>query len=243
MLAVLLIVIANTAFELGMVFYNAMLPAIAPPERIGRISGYGWGLGYIGGLVCLVIALKALVQGEPAFGISTEARFNFRATNLLVALWMLTFSLPLLFMAPRTQATNEAAGIGDTFRRLGQTVKNIREYREIAKLLVARLIYNDGLVTVFAFGGIYAAGTFGMELSEVITFGIAINVAAGLGAWAFGFIDDRFRGANHHFHHPLCPDFFLRPWPPSPPIELGCGSRPLALAFLLAQTKRQVVHS
>ena len=72
----------------------------------------------------------------------------------------------------------------------------IGRYREIVKFLIARLIYNDGLVTVFAFGGIYAAGTFGMTLSEVIVFGVAINVAAGLGALVMGFLDDKIGGKN-----------------------------------------------
>ena len=197
LLALALVVVANVAFELGMVFYNAFLPEIAPPERLGRVSGWAWGLGYVGGLMCLGIALTVLVRDEPLFGISTEDGFNFRAINLLVAAWFALFSVPMFLRAPRqtlaAARTDDGAGggIAAAYRDLVQTLREVRKYADIVRLLLARLIYNDGLVTVFAFGGIYAAGTFGLKLSEVIQFGIAINLAAGVGAWVFGFVDDR----------------------------------------------------
>jgi UMF1 family MFS transporter len=194
-IAVGIFVVANVAFELGMVFYNAFLPTIASPERIGRVSGYGWGLGYVGGLICMVLALVGFVQPElPWFGLSKVDGFNIRATNLLVAGWFLIFSLPIFFMVPERRVPAARHGVGAAFRELADTLRAVRRYREIARFLLARLIYNDGLVTVFAFGGIYAAGTFGMSLSEVIVFGITLNVASGVGAFAFGFIDDRLGG-------------------------------------------------
>lgn len=193
-LALTLFVIANVAFELGMVFYNALLPVIAPPERIGRVSGYGWGLGYAGGLVCLIVALVLLVRDVPVFGISTAEGFNVRATNLLVATWFLLFSVPTFLFIREKCPLDKTIDVRAGLRNLYYTLHHVRRYREVAKFLLARLVYNDGLVTVFAFGGIYAAGTFGMSLSEVVQFGIAINVAAGLGAWAFGFVDDRLGG-------------------------------------------------
>ena len=102
LLALGLFVIANVAFEVGMVFYNAFLPDIAPAKKIGRISGWGWGLGYVGGLLCLVIALVVLVLPEkPLFGISTVEGFNIRATNLLVAAWFLVFSVPMFLLGGR----------------------------------------------------------------------------------------------------------------------------------------------
>ena len=193
--ALTLFVIANVAFELGGVFYNAFLPEVAPAERVGRVSGWAWGLGYAGGLTCLAIALLVLVRTEPLFGVPTDQGFNYRATNLLVAGWFLAFSLPLLLLAPRRPHAPAARhGIGDAYRALSRTLREVRKYREIVKLLAARLVYNDGLVTIFAFGGIYAAGTFGLTLAEVIVFGIVINVAAGLGAALFGLVDDRLGG-------------------------------------------------
>jgi MFS transporter, UMF1 family len=195
LLALTVFVVANVAFEMSMVFYNAFLPTIASPEKIGRVSGYGWGLGYVGGLLCMVIALVGFVRPEvPWFGLSTENGFNVRATNLLVAGWYLLFSLPLFLNVPERRTGARALNIREAFAELGRTFRAVGRYREIAKFLVARLIYNDGLVTVFAFGGIYAAGTFGMPLSEVIVFGIALNVFSGLGALAFGFVDDKLGG-------------------------------------------------
>ena len=198
LLALALFVIANVGFELGAVFYNAYLPDIASPARIGRVSGYGWALGYAGGLVALVIALVGFVRPEaPWFGMSTAGGFNIRATNLLVAAWFAVFSLPLLLLVP---GGAPAAGGGarldlrGTFAELWRTFHAVRRFRDAARLLGARLFFNDGLSTVFAFGGIYAAGTFGMSFSEILVFGIVLNVAAGLGAWAFGFVDDRIGG-------------------------------------------------
>ncbi|HEX9631825.1 MAG TPA: MFS transporter [Gemmatimonadales bacterium] len=196
LLALIVFVVANVAFEMSMVFYNAFLPTIASPEKIGRISGYGWGLGYIGGLFCMVIALVAFVPpgGEPWFGLSTANGFNARATNLLVAGWYLVFSLPLFFNVPERRTNAKALSIREAFVELGRTFRAIGRYREVAKFLIARLVYNDGLVTVFAFGGIYAGETFGMPLSEVILFGIGLNVASGVGALVFGFVDDKVGG-------------------------------------------------
>ncbi|MDH3496542.1 MAG: MFS transporter [Gemmatimonadota bacterium] len=194
-LALGLFVISNVAFEMGMVFYNAFLPAIASSGKIGRVSGYGWGLGYVGGLVCMVLALVGFVQPDvPWFGLSKEAGFHVRATNLLVAGWFLIFSLPLFFVVPERRVPGVRLDVRAVFRELGETLRAVRRYREIVKFLVARLIYNDGLVTIFAFGGIYAAGTFGMPLSEVIVFGIVLNVASGIGAIGFGFVDDKLGG-------------------------------------------------
>jgi UMF1 family MFS transporter len=195
MVALVLYVVGDWAFETGYTFYNAFLPVIASQEKIGRVSGYGWGLGYVGGLVCMGIALVGFVQPEvPWFGLSTHEGFNVRATNLLVAAWFLVFSLPLFFVVPERRAATVRFDVRGTFRELGQTIRAIGRYKEVLKFLVARLIFNDGLVTVFAFGGIYAAGTFGMTLSDVIVFGVVLNLASGAGAVAFGFLDDRIGG-------------------------------------------------
>ena len=96
--ALTLIIVANIAYEFSSVFYNAFLPDLAVPERVGSISGYGWGVGYIGGLLALVLALVTLIQPEmPWFGFSTENDENIRATNLIVAGWYFIFTLPFLF--------------------------------------------------------------------------------------------------------------------------------------------------
>ncbi|MEM6338020.1 MAG: MFS transporter, partial [Bacteroidota bacterium] len=172
-------VIANVFFELGGVFYNAFLPDIAPPDRIGRISGYGWGLGYIGGLVCMFLALFVFVQAEePVFGLLTkEAGQHVRATNLLVAGWFAIFALPLFFFVKedRSKATQQKSRIfADTVSQLKRTFTEIRDYRQVVRFLVARMIYNDGLVTVFAFGGIFAQGAFDFTTEDVLMLGIVL---------------------------------------------------------------------
>jgi hypothetical protein len=157
-IALTLFVIADVSFETGYVFYNAFLPTIASPERIGRVSGYGWGLGYVGGLVCMFIALVGFVRPEvPWFGLSTEAGFNVRATTFLVAIWFLVFSIPLFLFVPERRLAGVRVEPGAALRELGRTARAIGRYREMVKFLIARLVFNDGLVTVFAFGGIYAA--------------------------------------------------------------------------------------
>ena len=197
MAALVLVVIANLGYEIATVFYNAFLPDISPPGRIGRISGYGWALGYVGGLLALLLALVALVQpATPWFGFSTEAGENIRATNLLTAAWFAVFALPFLLWVPEDRSAVSGRGrvIGDAVRQLRGTFSEIRRHRQIVRLLVARFFYNNGLVTVIAFGGIYAAESFGFTLEEVLVFGIALNVAAGAGALAMGYLDDRIGG-------------------------------------------------
>ena len=198
-MALAIFTVANIAFEMSMVFYNAYLPDVAPPDKIGKISGLGWGLGYLGGLACMVIALVALVNTEtPVFGFATDNFENVRATNLLVATWYALFAVPLFLWVKDDPAPALPKGesiIRMANRQFINTFKEIRQqYRQILNLLIARLIYNDGLVTIFAFGAIYAGGTFNFTFEEVLVFGIALNTAAGAGALAFGFLDDKLGG-------------------------------------------------
>ena len=196
--ALALFVVGNVAFEMGAVFYNAYLPEITTPERIGRVSGLGWGLGYIGGLLCLVVALFGFVQVEtPPFGLVKDLGQNVRATMLLTAGWFALFAIPFFLFVRDDRPAQGTAGepvVKATFAELQRTFKEVRRYRQIVRFLVARLFYNDGLVTIFAMGGTYAAVTFGFTFAEVIQFGIALNLAAGLGALAFGLVDDKLGG-------------------------------------------------
>ncbi len=197
-LAVCVFVVADISFELSGVFYNAFLPDLASPGRIGRISGYGWGLGYVGGLLALVVALIAFIQPEqPWFGVSKEAGGHVRATLLLVAVWYALFSLPLFLWVKEDRShvdPDRQALIASTVRQLRGTFREIRRYRQIVRLLVARIFYNDGIVTIFGFAAIYASNTFKMSQEETLYLAITVNVAAGLGAFAMGFLDDRLGG-------------------------------------------------
>ncbi|MFZ1414226.1 MAG: MFS transporter [Defluviicoccus sp.] len=189
-----LVAIANYGFETSIIFYNAMLPSVASPERIGRISGWGWALGYFGGLVCLVFCLLLLVQPDPPlFGLDRAEAEPVRATALFVAGWYLVFLLPFMVLVPDRAAT----GVGlvtaakQGLHTLAATVRHLRRYRQVGLYLLAHMVYTDGLNTLFGIGGIYAAVTFGMDFNEILVFGIALNVAAGSGAFAFGWVDDR----------------------------------------------------
>ncbi len=187
------VAVANASFELGMVFYNAMLPGLARTGRVGRLSGWGWALGYAGGLVCLVVALFGFVQATPPpFGLDPERAEHVRAVAPLAVLWFAAFGWPLFAFVPDATATR--APLGHAVRRglatLWSTLSEFRRNRTVFRFLIARMFYIDGLNTLFAFGGIYAAGTFGMDLADVIAFGIALNVTAGLGALAFAWVDD-----------------------------------------------------
>ncbi|MBX6368123.1 MAG: MFS transporter [Rhodospirillales bacterium] len=191
--ALFLVTLASIAFELTMVFYNAMLPDLVPSRLIGRLSGWGWGLGYAGGLACLVLCLFVFVQAEPPpFGLDKASAEPVRAVAIVVALWFALFSLPLFLFVPDRKAAE--LGIGAAMRagarELKATLGQLRAHANIARFLLASLLYLNGLQTLFAFGGIYAAGAFGMTPAEIIKFGIALNVTAGLGAFLFGFVDD-----------------------------------------------------
>ena len=189
-----LFVIANVNFELGSVFYNSYLPEIADKEKIGRISGYGWGLGYCGGLICMLIAMLVFISpNDPWFGFSKDTGSNIRATNLLVGIWFLLFSLPAIFFLDDNRVferKNFFSLLSTSIEELKTTFNEIRNYKNTVRFLIARLIYNDGLITIFAFGAVYAAGTFDFTFNEIMIFGIILNVAAGLGALTMGHLDD-----------------------------------------------------
>lgn len=190
------VIIANIGYELAQVFYNAMLPHIAPKHLLGRISGWGWGVGYLGGLGALALALVGLmgVGGmEPWFGISGMDSANVRATGPLTALWFLAFMIPLLLYTHDVERS--PLRVGESVRlglaQLKQSLKDIKNHKNLAQFLVASAIYRDGLNTLFTVGGIYAAGVYGMDLNEILFFAIGLNVTAGLGAFLFAHLDDK----------------------------------------------------
>ncbi len=173
--------LAIIASELAFVFYNAMLPSLAPPTHLGRWSGWGWGFGYAGGMLSLLISLMIVNLGFPV-----------QWTFLFCALWYLLFSIPVFLLTPSTSGHGKPVlrAIRDGLGQLIETFRHVKQYKEIVKFLIARMFYIDGLTTLFAFGGVYAATTFGMSQSEVLLFGIMTNISAGVGAVGFAWIDD-----------------------------------------------------
>jgi UMF1 family MFS transporter len=186
--------VATIAFELGTVFYNAMLPQVADPARYGRVSGLAWGLGYAGGLCCLALALGLALHEPAPFGLDRGAAEHLRATALLVAVWMLAFGWPVLAALPDPPAAErlpwgQAARAG--LAEIGAVLRALPRRPALARFLLARLFYTDGLNTLFAFGAIFAAGVYGLSFTEIMVFGIALNVTAGLGAALFALVEDR----------------------------------------------------
>lgn len=193
MLALMLIFFGTIGSEAAIIFYNAMLPSLTDQRRMGRWSGWAWGLGYAGGLVCLVVALFLFIQVDtPPFGLDSDMAEHVRATFILVAVWYLLFSLPLFFFTPDTERNEKkiSRAVREGWVQLKTSLRNVRQYKPILRFLIARMIFIDALATVFAFGGIYAAGTFGMTEREVLIFGIGLNLTAGIGAAVFAWMDD-----------------------------------------------------
>ncbi len=191
--AMVWVVIGTVGFEFGIVFNNAMLPDLVPESRLGRWSGWAWGLGYIGGLAAMALALFGFVQAEtPLFGLTTDGAEHVRVVGPIVAIWFVLFAWPMFVWTPDRIGKRLSIGqkVSEGFELLGKTLKGLKGQGNIVRFLIARMIYADGLATIFAFGGVYAAGTFKMELAEVIIFGMVLNVTAGAGAIAFAWIDD-----------------------------------------------------
>ncbi|AOT02716.1 MFS transporter [Arthrobacter sp. U41] len=195
LLGVTLIALGNVFFEFAGVNYNAMLAQISTPRNIGKVSGFGWGMGYLGGIVALLLVLQLFVQPSfEWFGSSTEDGLNIRLVAVFSALWFFIFALPVLFAVPELPKTRRGSGLG-FLASYGLLLRRIRAiYRtspHTIYFLLASAVFRDGLAAVFTFGGIIAAGTFGFELKDVIFFAIFGNVVAAVGAIIGGFLDDR----------------------------------------------------
>ena len=203
--------------EFATVFNNAMMPRLVPRSRIGWLSGLGWGMGYVGGLVSLMLSLaflaadphtgRTLLGFAPAFGLDAAAREGERAIGPLSALWFIVFVIPLFAFTPdgkRALPIRHAAGAG--LASFAATLRQARAHRNVALFLLANMIYTDGLIALFAFGGIYAAGTFGWGSIEIGIFGILLTITGTLGAVIGGRLDDRIGakpGGPRLAHHPV----------------------------------------
>lgn len=195
-------VMATIGAEFATVFTNAMMPTLAPPERLGRLSGAGWAAGYAGGLVSLVLVLalfaadpgsgRTLAGLAPIFGLDPASGEGDRASGPLSAVWYLVFVVPLFLFVPDVGGT---ASAGSAVRRglaeLRETLASLPRHRDVALYLLAHMAYVDGLVALFAFAGIYAAGTFGWGTIEIGLFGILLTVTGTVGAFVGGRLDDR----------------------------------------------------
>jgi MFS transporter, UMF1 family len=192
LLAVILLAAANVFMEFASVNYNAMLVQISTPSTIGKVSGFGWAMGYFGGIIALAIVLFGFVS-PGFFGISTDNALNVRLVAVFSAVWFAAFALPVMFAVPeikpvRADRISFVASYGLLFRRIKAIYATSPH---TIFFLLASAVFRDGLAAVFTFGGVIAAGTFGFALQEVIIFAIAGNVIAALGSLAGGALDDR----------------------------------------------------
>ena len=194
--------VAAVGVEFATVFNNAMMPTLVPPDRIGRLSGAGWATGYVGGIVSLIIVLGFLAASPdtgrtlfgltPLFGLDPVTHQGDRITGPLTAVWFIVFVTPMFLLTPDYPAkrpVREALRAG--LIELKGTLRELPKRKSMSLFLLANMVYTDGLVSLFAFGGIYAAGTFGWHTLQIGTFGIMLAVAGTFGAWLGGKLDDR----------------------------------------------------
>jgi UMF1 family MFS transporter len=194
--------VLTIGMEFATVFNNAMMPSLVPPNKIGWLSGLGWATGYLGGLVSLVVALLflstnpktglTLIGTPPAFGLDAAAREGDRFIGPLTAIWFVIFVLPMFFFVPDNAKAMKLVpafkrGVSTTFA----TIREARKHKNIGTFLLANMIYADGLVALFAFGGIYAAGTFGWGAIQLGVFGILLTITGTAGALIGGRLDDK----------------------------------------------------
>ena len=203
--ALLFFCIANIGFEMGGVFLNAYLPEIAPKDKIGRISGYGWSFGYVGGLIALAFCFVSFVLPDnplnPLTGniLDKSSYEHIRIINVFIAIWFAVFSIPTFIFVKGSKVSKNKSKkiITKSFKKIFNTFKEIKKYKQLVRFLIARIIYNDAIITVIAFGGPYAYTQFGFDMDtngKLMIFGIVLNVFAGIGAFLFGFLDDLIGG-------------------------------------------------
>ena len=198
-----LMLVINVAFAYSEVFHNAMLPSITPANKAGVVSGLAFALGNLGGVSLMLFVLIAFalpgvmpwawLPEAPLFGIDQSIHEHDRITGPISGVWMLIFTLPVLLLTPDAPPTGwrfaEAAKAG--IKDVLETVKQVRHYKNVAIYLLARMLYNDGMVGVLVFGGVYAAGNFEWDTISLLIFGLCTSVTAMFGAYLGGIMDDR----------------------------------------------------
>ena len=194
--------VATIGAEFATVFNNAMMPTLVPPDQIGRLSGTGWATGYVGGILSLILVLGFLAASPetgrtlfgfmPLFGLDPVTHQGDRITGPLTGIWFIVFVLPMFLLTPDYPAKRRiGAALREGLSELKQTLAELPKQKSLAAFLLANMIYTDGLVSLFAFGGIYAAGTFGWNTIQIGTFGIILAIAGTFGAWLGGKLDDK----------------------------------------------------
>lgn len=201
----MLVVIALAVFgmEYAAVFNNAMMPTLVPRAELGRLSGSAWGLGYLGGLISLVVVLgfmsaspetgRTLLGLEPVLGLDPQMREGDRAAGPLTAIWYVVFAIPMLLFTPDVARKPSISGaVRKGLAQLGETLRRLPGERSYLSFLLSSMFYRDALNALYAFGGIYAAGVLGWSIIQIGIFGILANLTGAIGAWIGGIADQRY---------------------------------------------------
>jgi UMF1 family MFS transporter len=188
-------ILAEIGYRAAQVFYNSLLPEIAAPEEMGRISGYGWAIGTAGGIVCLLLILPLIV----IIGGTLVVRLSF----VITALFFAVAAVPLfLWLRERAQPQPLPAGenyLSIALKRLWKTIRTASRFKEFLKFMIAFLIYNDGLIMALDFAAIIGAVLFGMDQQMLIVFVIVVQLTNVAGAFVFGLLVDRVGGKRSLF--------------------------------------------
>jgi MFS transporter, UMF1 family len=194
-LGLLLLGLWSVFFELASVTYNALLVGVSTPATIGRVSGVGWAMGYLGGIVLLLGVYLGFIAGDGGLlGVPTENGFNIRVVALVAAGWCAVFAVPLLLRVPEPigPTGSPRTGVWATYRELVADLRALyRQAPHTVYFLAASALYRDGVAAILAFGGVLAVTVYGIDPGDVLIFGVAANVTAAAGALLAGRIDDR----------------------------------------------------
>ncbi|MEN3038291.1 MAG: MFS transporter [Candidatus Kryptonium sp.] len=187
LLGMILLIFANIGFEAGLVFYDAFLPEITSERSYGRVSGYGFAMGYIGSFISLLIAFPFL-RGE----FTPENMINVRLTFVITSLFFLLFSLPffVVIKEKKTISPGKISYFKIGIDRVKSTFQNAARYKNIGRFLLSYFIYADGINTVIIFASIFARNTLNFSLVEILTFFLSVQSTAVLGSVIFGVIAD-----------------------------------------------------
>ncbi|SDU88173.1 MFS transporter, UMF1 family [Microlunatus sagamiharensis] len=181
--------------ELAGVSYNAMLPQVSTPATIGRVSGFGWSMGYFGGIFLLLICYYGFIEPDVGwFGVGNAGGLDIRTVAVFSAVWFAVFGAAVFVAVPEVPPgpAQRRVGIVDSYRLLVRDIVALwHRDRNAVRFLIASALYRDGLAAVFSFGAILAVSVYGMAQSTVLIFGVAANVVAALGALALGRVEDR----------------------------------------------------
>ena len=183
--------IANFFYELSLIFYNSILKNISKENDLGKSSGIGFALGYIGGILILIICIKIFIDNDALpFGLLKENSENIRATSIIVSLWYLLFSIPFL-ISLKKEFKNKIDENSNSIKKIKKLVWD-DGLNNLGKFLLARMLYADGLNAIIVMGGIFAVGVYNLEIKDLLVLSILMNITAFIGAVIGGYANDKY---------------------------------------------------